>query len=68
MSFTTADFPVVLSGQLIRKNPGNALLAEKLGLFEPVESGSLFDVAVVGAGPAGRRRARICGGQEVEPL
>lgn len=53
MSLTKTDFPVVVSGPLMLRNPGNALLAEKLGLFEPVEADPLYDVAVIGAGPAG---------------
>ncbi len=34
-------------------NPSTAELAEKLGLTEAIEPGHMFDLAVIGAGPAG---------------
>ena len=48
------DLPIVLcpSGQLLR-NPGEDELARCLGLVRPIDPDRLFDVAVVGAGPAG---------------
>jgi thioredoxin reductase (NADPH) len=49
-----ADLPVVLcpSGQLLR-NPSEAELAQCLGLVTTVDPQRVYDVAVVGAGPAG---------------
>jgi thioredoxin reductase (NADPH) len=49
-----ADLPVVLcpNGELLR-NPTEAELARCLGLVSTVNSSRLYDVAVVGAGPAG---------------
>jgi thioredoxin reductase (NADPH) len=46
--------PIVLcpSGQLLR-NPGEGELARCLGLVRPIDPERLYDVAVVGAGPAG---------------
>ena len=50
----TSQLPVVLcpNGQLLR-NPTEAELAQCLGLASTVDPARLFDVAVVGAGPAG---------------
>jgi len=48
------QLPIVLcpSGQLLR-NPGEDALARCLGLVRPIDPNHLYDVAVVGAGPAG---------------
>ncbi len=48
------QLPIVLcpSGQLLR-NPGEAKLARCLGLVRPIDPERLYDVVVVGAGPAG---------------
>ena len=48
------QLPIVLcpSGQLLR-NPGEDELARCLGLVRPIDPDRVYDVAVVGAGPAG---------------
>lgn len=48
------ELPIVLcpNGELLR-NPSEGQLARCLGLLRPVGSDQLFDVAIVGAGPAG---------------
>ncbi len=48
------QLPMVLcpGGQLLR-NPGEVELARCLGLVRPIDSTKLYDVAIVGAGPAG---------------
>ncbi|HEX9946938.1 MAG TPA: NAD(P)/FAD-dependent oxidoreductase, partial [Allosphingosinicella sp.] len=48
------ELPIVLcpGGQLLR-NPTEACLARCLGLVGPIDPDRLFDVAVIGAGPAG---------------
>jgi thioredoxin reductase (NADPH) len=48
------ELPIVLcpGGQLLR-NPGETELARCLGLVGPIDPNRLYDVAVVGAGPAG---------------
>src|SRR5438270_558691 len=73
--------PIVLcpGGQLLR-NPTEPELARCLGLLGPIDPNRLYDVIVVGAGPAGLATAvyagseglsvlvldcRACGGQEV---
>jgi thioredoxin reductase (NADPH) len=44
---------VVLPDQRILRNPANAQLADELGLTDLRDSATLYDVAIVGAGPAG---------------
>jgi len=48
------QLPIVLcpGGQLLR-NPGEDELARCVGLVRPIDANRLYDVAVVGAGPAG---------------
>jgi thioredoxin reductase (NADPH) len=48
------ELPFVLcpGGQLLR-NPGEAQLARCLGLIGPLDPAKVYDVAIVGAGPAG---------------
>jgi thioredoxin reductase (NADPH) len=48
------QLPIVLcpSGQILR-NPGEADLARCIGLVRPIDSTKVYDVAIVGAGPAG---------------
>ncbi|RYE90401.1 MAG: FAD-dependent oxidoreductase, partial [Myxococcales bacterium] len=52
---TPDDLPVVLlpSGDAPLRRPSNAELADRLGLSETIDPDEVFDVAVVGAGPAG---------------
>jgi thioredoxin reductase (NADPH) len=50
---TAADTPVLACGRkLIVRNPSNRELADLLGIHRPLD-GTLCDLAVVGAGPAG---------------
>ena len=47
------DTPVIVYGsEWMCKNPKNEKLAEELGLKKPIEN-KLYDLAVIGAGPAG---------------
>jgi thioredoxin reductase (NADPH) len=48
------ELPIVLcpSGQIVR-NPSDTALARCLGLVRPIETTRVYDVIVVGAGPAG---------------
>ncbi len=48
------ELPIVVcpTGQLLR-NPGEHELARCLGLIKPMDPSRLYDVAIVGAGPAG---------------
>jgi thioredoxin reductase (NADPH) len=49
-----ADLPIVLcrSGRFLR-NPSEVELAGCLGLVQPIDPSRIYDVAIVGAGPAG---------------
>jgi len=44
---------LILPGGVVLKNPSNGALAESLGLLETLDENVTFDLAVVGAGPAG---------------
>jgi len=44
---------VVLPDQRILRNPSNAALADELGIGDLRDGSKLYDVAIVGAGPAG---------------
>ena len=49
-----ADLPIVLGADgTVLRNPSEHELAERLGLLPPIDPDHLYDVAVVGAGPAG---------------
>ncbi|MDB5888906.1 MAG: Thioredoxin reductase [Rhodocyclales bacterium] len=53
-TLTPEQFPVVLSpGKPALFNPSNATLADALGLAETLDPEHVYDLAVVGAGPAG---------------
>lgn len=48
------DLPVVSYGQdWVLKNPSNEELAEKIGIKREISADILFDLAIVGGGPAG---------------
>jgi thioredoxin reductase (NADPH) len=60
---TEADTPVVAWGnKLLLRNPSNRQLAEAVGLRRPLEQ-TVYDLVVVGAGPAGLAAA-VYGGSE----
>jgi len=44
---------VVLPGKVVLRNPSNTELADGLGLIEALDPEKIYEVAVVGAGPAG---------------
>jgi thioredoxin reductase (NADPH) len=51
---TDAELPVVVySGCRVLRNPENSALADALGLTETIDPNQVYDLAVVGAGPAG---------------
>ncbi len=48
------QLPVVITpGYAVMHNPGNAELADRLGLTEHTDPAHVYDVAIVGAGPGG---------------
>ena len=44
---------LILPGGVVLKNPSNGALDAALGLLETLDENVTFDLAVVGAGPAG---------------
>ena len=47
------ETPIVLRGEEMLRNPSNAQLARALGLHAPSRAQAVYDLLVVGAGPAG---------------
>jgi thioredoxin reductase (NADPH) len=64
-----AQLPIVLcpGGQLLR-NPSEAELARCIGLVGPIDPNHLYDVAIVGAGPAGLAAAVYAGSEGLSVL
>jgi thioredoxin reductase (NADPH) len=51
---TAAELPVVVTpDHTVFRNPGNTCLADALGLTETIDPDFVYDLVVVGAGPAG---------------
>jgi thioredoxin reductase (NADPH) len=63
------ELPIVLcpGGQLLR-NPDEGSLARCLGLVGPIDPDALFDVVVVGAGPAGLATSVYAGSEGLKVL
>jgi thioredoxin reductase (NADPH) len=61
--------PIVLcpNGKLLR-NPGENELARGLGLVRPIDAARLYDVAIVGAGPAGLAAAVYAGSEGLSAI
>jgi thioredoxin reductase (NADPH) len=57
LGLTSPELPVVVlqfaAKQTALVNPSNLQIADAFGLMTPIPPGAVFDVAVVGAGPAG---------------
>jgi thioredoxin reductase (NADPH) len=53
-ALSPGDLPIVLcvTGELLR-NPSESTLARCIGLLRPLDETKIYDVAIVGAGPAG---------------
>ena len=66
---TADELPIVLcpGGQLLR-NPTESSLARCIGLVGPIDPDRLFDVAVVGAGPAGLATAVYAASEGLDVL
>lgn len=63
------DLPIVFcpTGEMLR-NPGEAALARCIGMVEPIDPDTLYDVAIVGAGPAGLAAAVYAGSEGLKTL
>ena len=66
---STDQLPIVLcpGGQLLR-NPSETELARCIGLVGPIDPNRVYDVAVVGAGPAGLAAAVYAGSEGLSAL
>ena len=57
LGLASPDLPVVVlrfgAGRPALVNPSNRQIADAFGVMTPISAGEVFDVAVVGAGPAG---------------
>ena len=65
----SGQLPIVLcpGGQLLR-NPGENELARCIGLVRPIDPNRIYDVAIVGAGPAGLAAAVYAGSEGLSAL
>src|ERR1700722_5207109 len=63
------DLPIVLcpNGQLLR-NPSDVELARCIGLVKPIDPGKIYDVVIVGAGPAGLAASVYAGSEGLSVL
>jgi thioredoxin reductase (NADPH) len=63
------QLPIVLcpGGQLLR-NPGETELARCIGLVRPLDPSRVYDVAIIGAGPAGLAAAVYAGSEGLRTL
>ena len=63
------DIPVVIcSGTRVLRNPTNQQLAERLGLNGHIEKDRIYDVAIVGAGPAGLAAAAYAASEGLDAV
>ena len=66
---TEADLPLVLCrGKDLLRNPTNRQMAECAGIAVDIHPGTLFDVVVVGAGPAGLAAAVYAASEGLDVL
>jgi thioredoxin reductase (NADPH) len=64
-----ADVPVLICrGERVLKNPSNAAVADCLGFNATTEAGTLHDLVVVGAGPAGLAAAVYAASEGLDVL
>jgi thioredoxin reductase (NADPH) len=68
-SLTAADLPALITPDHgVLKRPSNESLAEELGLFEAPEDSAVYDVVVLGAGPAGLASAVYAASEGLKTL
>jgi thioredoxin reductase (NADPH) len=63
------ELPIVLcpNGQLLR-NPSDVELARCIGLVRPIDPDKIYDVVIVGAGPAGLAASVYAGSEGLSVL
>ncbi|MBX9646644.1 MAG: FAD-dependent oxidoreductase [Xanthobacteraceae bacterium] len=59
---------VILPGEEVLRNPQTTILADRLGLTETIDAEAVYDVAIVGAGPAGLAAAVYAASEGLETL
>ena len=59
---------VILPGHEALRNPATAALADRLGLTEAIDPTMVYDVAIVGAGPAGLAAAVYAASEGLETI
>src|ERR1700738_3941624 len=53
-AIAVSEIPIVIgNGNMVLRNPSTAQLADSIGLNDNINKGSLYDLVIVGAGPAG---------------
>lgn len=63
------EIPIVIcADQKVLRNPGNAMIAERLGFNIRIERSHLRDVVIVGAGPAGLASAVYAASEGLDAL
>ncbi len=63
------EMPIVFcpNGEMLR-NPDEASLARCIGMVEPIDPNTLYDVAIIGAGPSGLAAAVYAGSEGLKTL
>ena len=63
------EMPVVIyAGERVLRNPSDADLADSLGIAEEIDANFLYDVVIVGAGPAGLAAAVYAASEGLKTL
>ena len=53
-AISISEIPIVIgNGNMVLRNPSTTQLADSIGLNDNINKGSLYDLVIVGAGPAG---------------
>jgi len=68
LGITAEDIPVVLSGDVVLRNPRNEDVADSLGFNIAVDLEAMRDVVIVGAGPAGLAAAVYAASEGLDAL
>ena len=68
-SIAVSEIPIVIcNGATVLRNPSTSRLADCLGLNDDIDKGSLHDLIIVGAGPAGLAAAVYAASEGIDAL